>query len=68
MKHFFYAVYVLFYTGAVLMAGVFVGQFLERRRLRQERAVSGGATEAYGAKSDATNGERKVAVMSRRQA
>lgn len=69
MKHFFYAVYVLFYSGAVLMAGVFVGQFLERRRLRQERAAGAGVTEPYsGSKSDASNGERKVAVMSRRQA
>lgn len=69
MKHFFYAVYVLFYSGAVLMAGVFVGQFLERRRLRQERMARASATEFFGgAKSDAANGERKVAVMSRRQA
>jgi hypothetical protein len=37
MKHFFYAVYVLFYTGAVFMAGVFIGQMLYRSRVTRQR-------------------------------
>ena len=30
MKHVFYVIYVLFYTGAVFVTGLFVGQMLER--------------------------------------
>jgi hypothetical protein len=30
MKHVFYVIYVLFYTGAVFVTGLFVGQLLER--------------------------------------
>lgn len=30
MKHVFYVIYVLFYTGAVFITGLFVGQLLER--------------------------------------
>jgi hypothetical protein len=30
MKHVFYVIYVLFYTGAVFITGLFVGQMLER--------------------------------------
>lgn len=30
MKHIFYVIYVLFYTGAVFITGLFVGQMLER--------------------------------------
>lgn len=31
MKHLFYLIYVLGYSGAVFMTGMFVGQILERR-------------------------------------
>ena len=37
MKHFFYAVYILFYTGAVFMAGIFIGQMLYRSRTSRVR-------------------------------
>jgi len=30
MKHVFYVIYVLFYTGAVFITGLFIGQLLER--------------------------------------
>jgi hypothetical protein len=30
MKHVFYVIYVLFYTGAVFVTGLFIGQMLER--------------------------------------
>lgn len=30
VKHVFYVIYVLFYTGAVFVTGLFVGQLLER--------------------------------------
>jgi len=39
MRHFFYAVYVLFYTGAVFMAGMFVGQMLEKTRLARMKTA-----------------------------
>jgi hypothetical protein len=39
MRHFFYAVYVLFYTGAVFMGGMFVGQLLERARIAREQSA-----------------------------
>lgn len=68
MKHFFYAVYVLFYSGAVLMAGVFVGQFLERRRLRDERKAGNAGADLYSpARAEGSTGDRKIAVVSRRQ-
>ena len=52
MKHVFYAIYVLAFSGAVFMTGVFVGQFLERvwsvreekaREREKARAVQGGS-------------------------
>jgi hypothetical protein len=39
MKHVFYVVYILFYTGAVFVAGMFVGQMLERAWAARERAA-----------------------------
>jgi len=39
MKHVFYAIYVLSFSGAVFMTGVFIGQFLERFwSVREEKA------------------------------
>ncbi|MCI0527614.1 MAG: hypothetical protein L0Y56_09250 [Nitrospira sp.] len=40
MKHVFYVVYILFYTGAVFVAGMFVGQMLERAWAARERAAN----------------------------
>jgi len=37
MKHLFYVLYVLIYTGAVFVCGMFVGQFLERSWARREQ-------------------------------
>ncbi|MFZ5861997.1 MAG: hypothetical protein ACOYXR_04005 [Nitrospirota bacterium] len=37
MKHLFYAFYVSFYAGAMFVAGLFVGQFMERRWAVKER-------------------------------
>jgi hypothetical protein len=46
MKHFFYAVYVLFYSGAVFMAGMFIGQILERGRLARKKASLSAVSES----------------------
>lgn len=65
MKHFFYAVYVLFYTGAVFLGGMFVGQFLERARRaarRKQMASQSGAHGSVGGLRDP-----KVAVMRKRE-
>lgn len=53
MKHFFYAVYVLFYTGAVFMAGIFIGQMLYRARITRRKKTE----EKTWAAPRATNGE-----------
>jgi hypothetical protein len=38
VKHLFYAFYVSFYAGAMFVAGLFFGQFMERRWAGRERA------------------------------
>jgi hypothetical protein len=43
VKHLFYAFYVSFYAGAMFVAGLFVGQFMERRWAAHEETE---ATEA----------------------
>jgi hypothetical protein len=63
MKHFFYAVYVLFYTGAVFMAGMFVGQFLERARAAREKESESAGDPRPGMPL----ADRKVAVMRKRE-
>ena len=67
MKHFFYTIYVLFYTGAVFLGGMFIVQFLERSRTarRRKKAASSGASMPL--KSGASFGDRKVAVMRKRE-
>lgn len=37
MKHVFYAFYVSFYAGAMFLAGLLFGQFMERRWALKER-------------------------------
>lgn len=68
MKHFFYAVYVLFYTGAVFMAGVFIGQMLYRSRIsRQKRSgVTAWGTDS-GSNGQVGIHEPKVAATGRRR-
>jgi hypothetical protein len=71
MKHIFYVVYILFYTGAVFVAGMFVGQMLERAwaaRERAARSASGGLLSEASAQSQAgiSMTEHKVSVSSKR--
>jgi hypothetical protein len=67
MKHFFYAVYVLFYTGAVFLGGMFVGQFLERaRKAANRRKAAEAAGMAPGASAVGMR-DRKVTVMRKRE-
>ena len=63
MKHFFYAVYILFYTGAVFMAGMFIGQMIEKARIAREKALSSAASESSrGSKAVVNISHRKVSV------
>ena len=63
MRHFFYAVYVLFYTGAVFMAGMFVGQMIEKARVAREKASLSAAPESSrGSKAVVSISHRKVSV------
>jgi len=45
MKHLFYLVYVLSYSGAVFVAGMFMGQSLERFWSRREEKAKLGVTD-----------------------
>ncbi|HUK55695.1 MAG TPA: hypothetical protein VLY20_03450 [Nitrospiria bacterium] len=68
MKHFFYAVYVLFYTGAVFMAGIFVGQMLYRSRVsRQKRSESTAWPSSEGSNGEVGMPDPKAAVTARRR-
>ena len=63
MRHFFYAVYVLFYTGAVFMAGMFVGQMIEKARVARVKASLPVAPESpRGPKAVVNISHRKVSV------
>ncbi|MBI3811616.1 MAG: hypothetical protein HY283_05355 [Nitrospirae bacterium] len=68
MKHFFYAVYVLFYTGAVFMAGIFIGQMLYRSQVsRKKRSEMAAWPSDAGSNGQVGIGEPKVAVTGRRR-
>jgi hypothetical protein len=67
MKHFFYAVYVLFYTGAVFMAGMFIGQFLERARSARARKSQPSAEAASGPRPGGPLRDPKVSVIRKRE-
>lgn len=68
MRHFFYAVYVLFYTGAVFMAGLFVGQMLYRSRVgRQKRSSTETWPSGRGSNGEVRIGESKIAVTGKRR-
>ena len=68
MKHFFYAVYVLFYTGAVFMAGIFIGQMLYRSRVsREKRSGVTEWTSDAGSNGQSGIGEPKAAMTGRRR-
>ena len=47
MKHLFYVLYVLIYTGAVFVCGMFVGQFIERSWARREQEVRAKAVSKH---------------------
>ena len=49
MKHLFYAFYVSFYAGAMFVAGLFVGQFMERRWAAREETEAGEAARSVAA-------------------
>jgi hypothetical protein len=70
MKHVFYVVYILFYTGAVFVAGMFVGQMMERVWAARERAAKSSSSllsEASGQpQSSIPIAEHKVAVSGKR--
>ena len=68
MKHFFYAVYILFYTGAVFMAGIFIGQMLYRSRFsRQKRSEMTAWPSEAGSNGPVGIGESKAAMTGRRR-
>lgn len=46
MKHIFYAFYVSFYAGAMFLAGLLFGQFMERRWADRERAEAETASKS----------------------
>jgi hypothetical protein len=60
MKHVFYVIYVLFYTGAVFVTGLFIGQMLERS---WEARRSSSQKMSRAEREDLTRG----AVVSRRE-
>ena len=74
MKHVFYVVYILFYTGAVFVAGMFVGQMLERawavreKTTRSTSSASGGLLSETPVQSQSSipMTEQKVAVSGKR--
>ena len=49
MKHLFYAFYVSFYAGAMFVAGLFVGQFMERRWAVSDEAEAAEAARSVAA-------------------
>lgn len=59
MKHLFYVLYVLIYTGAVFVCGMFIGQFFERSWARKEQDARAKAvsknTEPIGVQIPETN-------------
>ncbi len=69
VKHFFYAVYVLFYTGAVFMAGIFIGQMLYRSRTSRKTPSSELAAWPTGSSTngEARLGEPRIAATGRKR-
>jgi NADH:ubiquinone oxidoreductase subunit 6 (subunit J) len=74
MKHVFYVVYILFYTGAVFVAGMFVGQMLERAWAVREKAARSASSTSSGllsetpvqSQSSIPLTEHKIAVSGKR--
>jgi hypothetical protein len=67
MKHVFYVIYVLFYTGAVFVTGLFVGQLLERSweaRRNASRNMSG--EERDGVARGTAIGQRESPAVGKR--
>ena len=71
MKSVFYVIYILFYTGAVFVTGLFVGQMLERswalRRKRQEASESSAGAIETVARGTLSGREEATAAASKPQ-
>ncbi len=67
MRHFFYAVYILVYTGAVFMAGIFLGQILERTRFLRDRGILGVGREGKDGAHRSRDPKAKIAVLGKRE-
>jgi len=66
MKHVFYVIYVLFYTGAVFITGLFVGQMLERSWEARRSARQGSShDERTELQPGAVAGRRENAAISK---
>jgi hypothetical protein len=64
MKHVFYVIYVLFYTGAVFITGLFVGQMLERSwEARRSGRQGSNRDEHAELQSGAVTGRRENAAV-----
>ena len=62
MRHFFYAVYVFFYTGAVFMAGMFVGQMIEKARVARMKTVPAASESPRNSKAVVNISHRKASI------
>ncbi len=69
MKHVFYVIYVLFYTGAIFVTGLFVGQLLERSWVarRESRLASSGAEAGAPSRGAVAGQPDAAATSSKRQ-
>ena len=62
MRHFFYAVYVFFYTGAVFMAGMFVGQMIEKARVARMKTLPAVSETSRSPKAIVNISHRKASL------
>jgi NADH:ubiquinone oxidoreductase subunit 6 (subunit J) len=66
MKHVFYVIYVLFYTGAVFITGLFVGQMLERSwEARRNSRQGSNRDERKALQSGSVASQRENAAVSK---
>jgi NADH:ubiquinone oxidoreductase subunit 6 (subunit J) len=62
VKHVFYVIYVLFYTGAVFVTGLFVGQMLERSWTARRRHAEGAESSTQGIARGTLDGRKEAAA------
>lgn len=65
MKHVFYAFYVSFYAGAMFLAGLLFGQFMERRWAIKEREEAAEAQRHDAKEALILDHEAPVALSNR---